>query len=140
VYCETGGGPSAASAERPSVSFRAMVRAVTDPTPLSLHSTPRGRTLRPLHPASSTPAIATTVLGPDLVVLRRIGRVGGSGLARGPLGARVEQQSGQQRRRWLAVLLASAPPKCRVRRTDRPQAAGEGNRGVSPVAFRRSNG
>jgi hypothetical protein len=42
-----------------------------------------------LHTAATVPA---AVLGPNPVVIRRIGRVWGSGLARGPLGAPGEHQ------------------------------------------------
>ena len=47
---------------------------------------------RQLHTSASAAPISAAVLGPNLVVPRRIGRVWGSGLAHGPLGAPGERQ------------------------------------------------
>jgi hypothetical protein len=52
---------------------------------------------RQLHTSASAAPISAAVLGPNLVVRRRIGRVWGSGLAHGPLGAPGERQDDEER-------------------------------------------
>jgi hypothetical protein len=52
---------------------------------------------RQLHTAATAAPIPAAVLGPNLVVPRRIGRIWGSGLAHGPLGAPGERQDDEER-------------------------------------------